>query len=406
MDTHTNKRNIGHNRRTFLKAAGLIPLWFIGLGCRRRAKIVGAQPEFSQTRELVAVEAVPKGVDAETVITAVRRVAEAATDFAWLSRGDVVFIKPAANSAYRYPATTSPLAIRAMVGLVREKGAGRVIVGDRPGVQSVYQDAGSQRGTSRAVLSANGLQQAALNSGAEIHYFDEAGWDAYFADTLEHENHWKGDLMLPKILNHVDHIISLPRVSRHALAGTTLGLKSAVGWPRDDCRLELHRDAESFYEKTAEINDARTLREKLRLTLSVATKVQTTFGPDRGFAAEPDPGLIFGSESLMAHDMAALGWLLWNRKHTTPAAQLSWYRDPYTTYPGAMNRIFVGTIWGVGAFFETESYASVPIRSARSDPVLARAASIWGGFPRLDVKDVGGALPQSIQEFILEKAAL
>ncbi len=366
--------------------------------------MAGFQPEFSQTQKLVAVAAIPKGADAETVITAVKSVAAAATDFAWLSRGNVVFIKPAANSANRYPATTSPLAIRAMVRLLREKGAGRVIVGDRPGVQSVFQDAERQRGSSREVLRANGLQQAALDSGAEIHYFDEAGWNAYFADALAHENHWKGELLLPNILNQVDHIISLPRVSRHALAGATLGLKSAVGWPRDDCRLELHRDAQSFYEKTAEINDARTLREKLRLTLSVATKVQTTFGPDRGFAAEPDPGLIFGSESLMGHDMVALSWLLWNRENTTPTAQLSWFKDPYVTYPGAMNRIFVGTIWGVGAFFQTESYASIPIGSVRTDPVLARAASIWGGLPRLEVQDVSGVLPKSIRDFILEKA--
>ena len=67
-----------------------------------------------------------------------------------------------------------------------------------------------------------------------------------------------------------------------------------------------------------EINDATVLRQKLRMVLTVATKVQTTFGPDRGFVAEPEPGLVFASESLLAHDMVALAWLLWNRSVVSP----------------------------------------------------------------------------------------
>ena len=65
-------------------------------------------PGFLGVTELVAVEAVAKGAAAETVVAAVQRVAEAASDFSWLSRGDAVFIKPVGNSGNRYPATTSP----------------------------------------------------------------------------------------------------------------------------------------------------------------------------------------------------------------------------------------------------------------------------------------------------------
>ena len=66
----------------------------------------------------------------EDLKRAVRSAAEAATDFSWLSRGDTVFIKPAHNSGKPYPATTHPGAVRAMIELLREKGARRVIVGD------------------------------------------------------------------------------------------------------------------------------------------------------------------------------------------------------------------------------------------------------------------------------------
>lgn len=364
------------------------------------------RPAFSGVTESVTLEAVAKGAGPNTVVAAVKRVAEAASDFSWLSRGDIVFLKPTGNSGKRYPATTSPLAVQAMVSLLQEKGAGRVIMGDKSGVQYVHQDNRGQRGSSRQLFSQNGLHQAARDSGAEVYYFDEAGYAAYFGDHLEHpKGHWQGELMLPDILTKVDHVILLPRVSRHALAGSTLGLKAAVGWLRDDSRLELHRDARSFLEKIVEINDTITLRQKLRLVLTVATKVQTTFGPDRGFAAEPNPGLVFASESLLAHDMVALGWLLWNREYETPAAQLSRIQDPYQTYPGAINRAFVGYIWGVGELLKSTSYSTRPILSVATDPVLSWAAQLWGGFPHLELHEVMKPLPSSLKKYLLEKAS-
>jgi uncharacterized protein (DUF362 family) len=368
------------------------------------AGLVRTQPDFTGATELVAVEAVAKGAGAEAVVAAVKRVAEAASDFSWLTRGDVVFIKVAGNSGNRYPATTSPLAVQAMVSLLRKKGAGRVIMGDKSGVEHVYDDGRRRWGSSRQLFRQNGLHQAALDSGAEVHYFDEAGYKAYFSDQTEHSGgHWQGALMFPEILTRVDHVVLLPRVSRHVLAGSTLGLKAGVGWLRDDSRLELHRDARSFFEKIVEINDAITLRKKLRLVLTVATKVQTTYGPDRGFATEPDPGLVFGSESLLAHDMTALGWLLWNRDHETPAAQLSRLKDPYQIYPGIINRAFVGYIWGVGALLKSESYPTRLIDSVATDPVLSWAAHLWGGFPQLELGEARGALPPALKTYLKMK---
>jgi hypothetical protein len=114
--------------------------------------------------------------------------------------------------------------------------------------------------------------------------------------------------------------------------------------------------------------------------------------------------LVFGSDSLLAHDMVALGWLLWNRERATPPAHLSWYRDPYQFYPGAMNRVFVGTIWGLQEFLKSEAYRTMPIFSVRTDPLLSRAASIWGGIPQLNLQDVSGMLPENIREYLLQKA--
>ena len=75
----------------------------------------------------VSVCASHQGHDMEA---AVIEAAQAATDFSWLKNGQVVFIKTVNNSGFSYPATSSPIAVSAMIKLLKEKGAGRVIVGD------------------------------------------------------------------------------------------------------------------------------------------------------------------------------------------------------------------------------------------------------------------------------------
>src|SRR5262249_61447245 len=55
-------------------------------------------------------------------------------DWSWLSRGDTVFVKLASNSSLPHPAATSPNAVRAVVEQLRDRGAGRVLVGDQSGV--------------------------------------------------------------------------------------------------------------------------------------------------------------------------------------------------------------------------------------------------------------------------------
>ncbi len=396
-------------RRRFLKAAGLTGAGMLALntfGCAGSTpqKKPAAPPDISDLAVRVGVQAIPKGTADADIFKAIQRTAEAATDFAWLSKGDVVFIKPVANSPNPYPATTAPMAVRAMTSLLLSKGAGKVIVGDKPGVMSVYHEKDKRRGSSREIMTRLGLHAAADEAGAEVHYFDEAGYDAYSGYRPMNPGHWKGELMLPDILNHVDHIVLLPRVSRHVLAGTTLGLKAAVGWLRDDSRLEFHRDADSFFEKIAEINDTSVLRQKLRLTLSLATEVLSTYGPDKGYAAQPNTGLAFASESLLAHDMTALGWLLWNREFETPQGQISWFGDPYTGIPSSLNRGFVGYIWGLSHWLDYTHYDPVPITSVQTDPVITRAAQLWGGLPRLELEDVNGNLPHTIRDYLLAKA--
>lgn len=332
----------------------------------------------------------------QTLETAVTAAALAVDDLAWLQPGDSVFLKLAANSPHPYPATTAPEAVSALVRLLKARGAGRVVVGDQPGVAHVYQDQKTWRGRGLEVLERNGLAPAARAAGAEVHCFDQAGWGAFYPESLERPGHWSGAVMLPDILNDIDHLIVLPRVSRHVLAGATLGLKAAVGWLRDDSRRDLHQDGQGFQPKIAEINWLPSLRDKLRLCLSLAHRVLTTFGPDQGHVAAPDPGLVIASPDILAHDLAALGWLLWCRTHHTPAAELIRLKDPYRLWPGFFNRIFVGRVWGLAALAGSRGYVGYEPEIPSQDRVLARAAELRGGWPEVELRIAGQAPPAEI----------
>ena len=133
---------------------------------------------------------------------------------------------------------------------------------------------------------------------------------------------------MPKILKEVDHILLMPRCARHVLAGSTLGLKAAVGYWRTDTRLEYHRDASTFQEKQAEGNTVGTLLKKQRMVILQPDQILTTFGPDKGLVLQPEIGLVMASESVVAHDMVSLAWLMENRRDI-PSSEKDWFKDPY-----------------------------------------------------------------------------
>jgi uncharacterized protein (DUF362 family) len=350
----------------------------------------------------VVAAGVPRGASAEATERAVRSVAEAATDFDWLSRGDSVLLKPVCNSGYDYPATTDPVAVRAMVRLLRERGAGRVILADMSGVQFLRFSPDETRGSTRALLQKNGIAAAAEDAGAEVHAFEEAGWDGFFAEEPRVGDHWRGALTLPSLLRETDHVILMPRCARHLIAGTTLGLKAAVGWWRHDTRLEYHRDAGDFAAKTADASTLPTLEARQRLVLTSATKVLTTLGPDQGWISEPETGLVYASTDVVAHDMLSLAWLVENRARMPRGEREGVFDDPHTSgvFVNAVNRMVVRWLGGFGAMLGAQGLARFDLHSIWDDPVLHRAFQTRGGVPRLELADADGSLPGPLRALL------
>lgn len=383
------------NRREFLElmliasAAAVVPS---GL-CRAVESLLRPSADVK-----VSLAGVARESKEGELFAAVREAAEGATDFSWLSRGDTVLIKPVVNSGNPYPATSHPIGLKALVSLLREEGAGRVIVSDMSGIEHVKLSPDKMRGSTRELMKSCGLARAAEEAGAELYLPEEEGWEAFYEDGPVSGSHWKSGIMMPKIMKTVDHVVLLPRCSRHALAGSTLGMKAAVGYWRTDTRLEYHHDAATLQEKTAEANTVTPLREKQRLTLTVADKVQATFGPDKGTVVAPATGLIMASESLLAHDMVSLAWLLECRR-AVPEEHKKGRRDPYTSQfiVNVGNRWVVKLLGGMAKAAGAERLVRNDLETIWDDRVLARAFQISGGIPALNLVEANSAVPEDLK---------
>ena len=129
-------------RREFILGTAGLALATVLPACSQTTKTVQnqtAEPEISSVtdQELqVSCSWVVKG-EHENSYTLYKKTVEAATDFSWLSRGDRVLIKMALNSGNPYPATTDPWSVQCMVKLLKERGAGKILVADQSGFGTV-----------------------------------------------------------------------------------------------------------------------------------------------------------------------------------------------------------------------------------------------------------------------------
>lgn len=337
---------------------------------------------------------------------AVENVIRATTDLHWLRPGDSVFVKVASNSPYPAPAVTSPDVLEGVVRLLKDAGAGTVYVGDMSGAQYVRHLAEGTTGSTRANMQKNGLLAAAEAAGAVVHCFEEVPFDrAYIPGVPLCDHHWGDALQVAEILDRVDHVVNLPRLGKHVLAGASLGLKNAVGWISDHSRMVLHRDAATFQEKIAEINAIPQLANKTRLTLTLVDRILTTYGPDSGYPLPLAQPLIIASGDVVTHDQVALLTLLWGRGQT-PTAALN--EDPYPAQSDGLNWWFVRVTWDN----EIAGYQTLPtpenLAAADALTHINYAFSLLhGGRPdALDVIAKGMALDDSLVSLLTADTAL
>ncbi|MBI4580039.1 MAG: DUF362 domain-containing protein [Planctomycetes bacterium] len=350
----------------------------------------------------------------ETHVDPVAAVREACgcLDWSWLGRGDSVFVKLSCNSAYPHPAATSPHAVRALVAELRERGAGRILVGDQAGAGYVRLAAGERRFSStREQAATNGLLAAIEESGATPHFFDDQGYTrGYFQAELPFDRPaWREPPHLARVIREVDHVVYLPRLSSHVLAGHTHGHKLAVGWLRDDSRFQFHYEAATFHEKFVEINYARELCDRRRLVLTFAEQALLTVGPHRGSVARPDSWIVITSADLANHDLAATAMLTWLDR-VTPPSGLHVVPPPYGIATNLCNWLYLSSMvprqtgipWGRPDSWHYQPLAVQRYREGLAcDRVLTHAYRLGGGRPsRVDVRIAGSEPAAGLRSFL------
>lgn len=334
------------------------------------------------------------GGDGEAAV----RSALARMDLGWLGAGDTVLIKVACNSGNPHPATTSPAAVRALCGALLDRGAGRVIVGDQAGVEYVRNAEGGRFGSTRALMGENGLLAAIEESGGEPYFFDEQDYEAGYVEVAPPAGSgWSQPMFIPRIVTEVDHLVYLPRLSSHVLAGYTHGHKLAMGWLRDDSRFHVHNDAATLHEKYTEINYVPEIASRLRLVLTLAERILLDGGPDEGTIADVDPRIVIASDSLARHDALSVAALAAIDEVTEKDPEVT---NVYGPGAGTSNAGFTaflvpsrtGIPWGDGA-----TASPLPVHDYQNgiaqDRSLTRAFAILGGVPAEIPVLLDGAAP-------------
>lgn len=196
----------------------------------------------------------------------------------------VVFLKPNIVVSIPYdqaPAElTDPTLVAALVRYFYERGAAKVMVGERPAWGGPFHDAYRVSGFGK-VISENGGIMCDLDSEPEV-------W-------VPVEGHVITGIRLPRALVDADLLVNVPKAKTHFLTGVTVGIKNLFGCIRYEDRKKYHR----------EIDLASVLADLLKglppgLTVVDAVQAMEGFGPHAGTAVEM--GLVIAGTDAVAVD--------------------------------------------------------------------------------------------------------
>jgi uncharacterized protein (DUF362 family) len=265
------------DRRTFLKLMGWSSLAFT---------VPGTTACINKNKTPVYAALVKTADDDYSL----RRALDLIDGLDFVRPGDSVLLKLALNSSNPFPATTSPFVVSEVVTLLKERGAGEVLVGDK---SPSWQD-------TMNCLQQTGIYEAAIGAGAQVVVFEDKDMEAV---KPENATHWPQGFSMPGVFSEVDHIVVLPTLRTHQMAGFTMGMKIFVGALPQNERAVMH-SSPAFLESIAEIALGT---DKIRLSILDARQGFNSKGPDAGNLIKP--GIVIASKNLVAADAAGLALL-------------------------------------------------------------------------------------------------
>jgi uncharacterized protein (DUF362 family) len=151
--------------------------------------------------------------------------------------GDEVWLKPNFNTGDTPPGSSDPDFVKAVIELLYEQGAGKVIVGE-----SSMMSAATRR-----VFEETGMLEKAENAEAEVVFFDEGKWVKVTIG-----GKYLGTVSLPEEALEAKKLIYVCCMKTHRWAKFTMSLKLAVGFMKPSERMRLH--VGKIQEKIADLN--------------------------------------------------------------------------------------------------------------------------------------------------------
>jgi len=207
-----------------------------------------------------------------------------------VKKGDIILLKPNYNTAHPFPGSSDPEFIKAVIDMLYEAEAGKVIVGER----SAFLN-------SRNVLEEAGIVKVAREAGADVIVFGKNGWRVLFDRRgWRRINVPKGQYLhtvtVAKEALEMEKIVYVPLIKTHHLGEFTGSIKLSMGFVKpffDQITFHIR----NLLEKLAELG----LVVKPDLIIMDARKVFITGGPAKGELREPN--LILASGNQVAIDV-------------------------------------------------------------------------------------------------------
>ena len=220
---------------------------------------------------------------------AIRETIALAGGMGFIQPDETVLLKPAVNSANRYPATTDPETVWTVAEMVKEAG-GRPFVADRTMFLRSTEE----------VFRKTQIYDAAAQAGVPCLYLEDDD-----AVSIRHplaEHWWGNTLRIYASVVKADHIINLCTPRTHAVGDFTMAMKNNVGVVNGLSRLRMHIPW-GLKGRLAEIN----LVVRPSLIVMDGREGFADGGPDSGDLVRP--GFIAAGSDPLAIDAVGLAHL-------------------------------------------------------------------------------------------------
>jgi uncharacterized protein (DUF362 family) len=197
--------------------------------------------------------------------------------------GDTILVKPNFNTADPPPGSSDPAFVRAVIELLYQHGAAKVILGESSMISR----------SAHKTMEQAGMLQAAAGAGAEVISFDDGPWV-----TVVTGGRYLKKVPLAQAALEAPKIVYACCLKTHFQADFTMSLKLAMGFVRPRDRVSMH--LRHLREKLADLN----LAIAPDLIVMDARRCFITGGPMQGEVREPN--LILASGDRIAIDVEGL----------------------------------------------------------------------------------------------------